>query len=223
MSKIQFIIDESFSKKDENLKDFHVSVMKNLSETEKKLANSTNQLIFYLFAYLLIVQSSVNTINLGIIKVDNLDLIIKFFPVILVYKIYSFINLQVFRRSLHLACNGTIKKLYPKIYKNNLLYLIKAESNVNTQELFEEINSDGISKLMGSIGITILGIQLVFIPGLIVLYALYINFSKFGIKDFLIWIVLLIVVVYLIMTILILISNERSNNFIPSANKVPPT
>lgn len=211
MDKIPVSIEKAFDNDKESLKDFHASVAANLTETEKSLKKVVYQLILFVLGFFIISQSSVQEIEIGPFKINNLNIIIKIFPLIIAYKFYEFLGLQCFTRCLNVTHNETIAKLYPKTVENNLQPLITPESIVNTQEFFELRNSNGLTKIMENLRLIILIMQLLIMPLAFIAYAIYLNFYRFGFKDVLVWIISLMVLLLLIQSAILFVENNNQD------------
>lgn len=212
MDTINESINKSFPDNNIALEQFHDGLSVNIRDTEKNIKKSKNQLIFLVLLYFIIVQSSVESIDIGPFKIDNINIVIKIFPLLIIYKFYEFISLQCFLRSLHVAFNTTISKLYPKIIDNNIEYLVKPESSVNTEEFYETRSSKKFTKLMSTIRELNLATQLIILPLVLIIYAVYINFSKFGFRDILVWVVLFFILLLLVQSILLFLADYAQNN-----------
>jgi hypothetical protein len=209
MEKLASSIEKAFLEEDDiSLKEFHPAIQDNLAESQKNLRKARSQLVIFALLYFIIIQSSVQAINIGPFKIENLNIIIKIFPIILVVKFYEFIDIQLLTKILYETQNAVIKKLYPKIYENNLELLFTDDSCMETYELRNPSTNTNIQE---NIRLLILVLQLLILPFSIIFYSLYNSFSKFGMKDILVWVILFIVLLFLTHIVYLLVENQRQN------------
>lgn len=190
MDKIGVSILKAFSQgKLDELKEYYAGITLNLSEAVKNSKKIRNQLIITVLIYFIIVQSSVETIEIGPFKIANIDMILKIFPVLMTYKFYEFINQQTFLKMLQEITPMIIRLISPNISSNNLDIFLFDD---NCTEIFEIRNNNSKSKILSNLNVVFLCFQFLFLPITIIIYSYFISFSKFGYTDFLVWFSLLI-------------------------------
>jgi hypothetical protein len=209
MDKLSTSIQKAFLKQDNSLKEYYSELLKNLYETEKSTKRSIHYLTVLIVVYFIIIQSSVQSIDIGPFKINNLNIIINIFPLIISYKYHEFISLLCFLASIHKVFNDVYKKLYPDISQNNLDILIKPESSENTADFYTLRSSKKTAKILSFLDRAINSIILGSLPILVIIYSIYYSFHKFGFNSVINWIIMICCSIYIIQSILILVEYNR--------------
>lgn len=195
MEKIGNSINKVYKESPEQLKEFYLRTLENMSDAEKKRKKIQLQLLVILFGYFLLTQSTIESFEFGPFKCDNLDLIIKMYPLVISFTLNEYFSVHTFLRMLHEISNNASLYIFPKIAENGLSQLLKSDDNMIMPEIFAERNNDRGSFFLKFFFIIIELLKTFIFPILLMWFSLQTNFIRFGYTDTSVWFVFAISII----------------------------
>jgi hypothetical protein len=204
-NSIQERVAETFKGDKYNIsKDYLEQIYTNMHITETTLRQSIIRLFFLFFLFLLVMNTKNSELDLGIIKVTDISLILKFIPLLISINYYELISLILIYFLQQRMVMNILYFLHKPIVDNDLDEILFSSSIPHSIEIIltHMTNENGI---VNSINIFLYALTILIIMfGAIVFECsiFYSCFQKFGTSDWLLWMILIISLIIILKSIL---------------------
>lgn len=178
-----------------------------MNKCDENVRRGIIQIAVLIAIFLLLSGAAVEEVSIFGLKISNYELLVKLIPVVIAYRIYSFISSAMYGNLLELFHQQIVRRAFPHLWENDIEDFLLFPQHFHTETILSTLGGHKLAPFLEKFAL-FQGWVIMGTPPIVVIWLIWENISAFGLD----WVVGLsgIVSIFLIIHSLALIINTRS-------------